>query len=473
MKKLISIILGAVVVAAVSACQGTDEPEKKEQQQKPSVVAVSSVSLNHEDVNLFLGETLSLEATVLPENASDKTITWSSSNPAVASVEDGLVTAHKEGLAIITAKAGEIIASCSVTVTVRPPVRVESVTLNKHETTIEVGSSETLTATVAPDDADFPEVSWKSSDESVATVAGGVVSAIAEGAAVITATADGQSDSCVVSVPHVPVPVTSVSLNKTETVIEVGETETLTATVSPDNADHPEVGWSSSDEAVAKVDENGLVSAIAEGTAVITATADGKSASCTVTVPHKYIPVESVSLNKPELYLELGDSETLVATVNPSNADNPSVSWSSSDESVATVVNGVVTAMKIGSATITATAEGKSATCVINVKNKVIAVSSVTLDKSSATLFVRESVLLTATVLPDDATDKSVVWTSSAPTVASVENGLVTAIAEGTAIITVESVSSGLKASCTVQVKERTPDGNLEGLTETEPEIDD
>ena len=160
-------------------------------------------------------------------------------------------------------------------------VDVESVSLNKSETTITIGGTETLTATVAPDNATDKTVTWTSSDESVATVANGVVTAVGVGEAVITATAGEKSATCTVTVA--PIPVSSVTLNKGETTIAIGGTETLTATVAPDNATDKTVTWTSSDETVATVD-NGVVTAVAVGTATITATAGEQSATCTVTV---------------------------------------------------------------------------------------------------------------------------------------------------------------------------------------------
>ena len=418
---------------------------------KRKAIPVESVSLNKTETTIEVGNTETLTATVNPADADDPTVTWSTSDAAIATVKDGVVTAIAEGTAVITAKAGNKSASCIVTVP-HVWVPVESITLNKKETTIAVGNSETLTATVLPANADDPSVTWSSSDESVATVKDGVVTAIAEGTAVITATAEGdKSASCTVTVPHVYVPVESVTLDKTETTIEVGNSEQLTATVNPADADNPEVSWTSSDEAVATV-KDGLVTAVAEGTAVITATADGKSASCTVTVPHVYVPVESVTLNKTALTIEVGGSETLHATVNPANADNPQITWTSSDESIAKVSSeGVVTAIAEGSATITATAEDKSATCAVTVPHVSVPVESVTLDKTEITLEVGKTQKLNATVAPSDADDPSVSWFSSDESVATVSaDGLVKAIAEGTATITARSGSKS--ATCTVTV---------------------
>ena len=173
--------------------------------------------------------------------------------------------------------------------------KVTGVSLNKDSLTLDVSSSETLNATVAPNNATNQKVTWTSNAESVATVdESGNVEAVAPGTATITVTtADGgYKDTCPVTVTAAPVPVTGVSLNKDSTSLTVGGTETLTATVKPEDATNKAVTWTSSNSTVATVDQNGVVTALARGTAVITATAaDGRgaSASCTVTVS-SYLP---------------------------------------------------------------------------------------------------------------------------------------------------------------------------------------
>lgn len=163
--------------------------------------------------------------------------------------------------------------------------------------------------------------------------------------------------------------VTSVSIDKTSLSLTEGESATLTATVKPDNATNKTVSWSSSNSSVATVDAAGKVSAVAEGTATITAKAGDKTATCTVTVKKNVVDVESITLDKTSLELKEGETATLIATVNPDNATNKAVTWSSDKTSVATVnASGKVTAVAEGTATITAKAGGKTATCIISVK---------------------------------------------------------------------------------------------------------
>ena len=160
--------------------------------------------------------------------------------------------------------------------------------------------------------------------------------------------------------------VTGVSLDKTSLTLDVGKSDTLTATVEPEKATNKNVTWESSNTSVATV-ENGVVTAVGAGSTTIKATVDGKSAECSVTVNAATVPVTGVSLNKNTLELYTGKRETLIATVEPSDATNPAVNWSSDKPEVATVEGGTVTAKAAGTATITATLEnGQSAQCTVN-----------------------------------------------------------------------------------------------------------
>ena len=254
------------------------------------------------------------------------------------------------------------------------------------------------------------------------------------------------------------VPVTGVQIESSSLALEPGEIANLTATVLPSNATDKSVSWSSSNTGVATVDNNGKVTAVAAGSAVITVTtADGgKTATCTVTVTNPAIPVQSVSLDKTSLNLNVGENSTLVATILPENADNKAVSWSSSDTAIATVdASGKVTAVAAGSAviTVTTTDGGKTATCIVTVANPAVPVQSVTLSKTELSLNVGESATLTATVLPENADNKAVTWSSGNTTVATVDaSGKVTAVAAGTSVITVTTTDGGKTATCTVTV---------------------
>ena len=242
------------------------------------------------------------------------------------------------------------------------------------------------------------------------------------------------------------VQVSSVSLNTATIEMVEGETFSLVATVLPKDAEYDGVMWASSNASVASVN-SGTVTAVKEGTATITASAGGKSATCTVKVSTKVVAVTSITFDKTSLSMKVGGTETITATVSPYNATDKTITWSSSDVSVATVADGKVTAKKPGTATITAKSGIYTADCTVTIT---VNTESVILDKISLELAVGETAQLTATVKPDDATDKNVIWTSSDESVAKVADGKVTAIEAGKATVTAEC--GGKTAECSVTV---------------------
>lgn len=407
--------------------------------EKETQVEVSSVSLNTATIEMVEGETFSLVATVLPKDAEYDGVTWASSNASVASVNSGTVTALKEGTATITASAGGKSATCSVKVSAKI-IAVTSISLDKASLSIQVGDTETLTATIQPDNATDKAVVWTSSEDAIASVSNGKITAHKSGKATITAKSGTCSAECEVTVS---VNTESITLDKTTLSLSVGETAQLTATVKPDDATDKTVTWSSSDESVAKVD-NGKVAALKSGKATITAKCGDKTAECAVTVT---VPVSSITLDKSTLSLVIGESATLTAVVKPDDATDQNVTWTSSDESVAKVDNGKVTAIKSGKATITAKCDGKTAVCAVTVT---VPVSSITIDKTTLSLAIGEFVTLIATVKPDDATDKTVVWSSSDESIAKVDNGKVTALKIGSATVTATAASFSVSCKVTV-----------------------
>ena len=434
-----------------------------------SPLLVSSLSLDVTSLTLAAGEEGKLVATVAPENATNKELSWKSLTTSVATVDaEGNVKAVKPGTAKIrvsTTDGSKLNAECEVTVT-KAKVAVTGVSLDNTLLLISVGESRKLSATVKPSGATNKEVSWTSNNESVATVdSNGNVKGLKEGSATITVTTkDGsKTATCKVTVskPVSTIAVTGVSLNKTSLSLTVGESQSLSATVSPSNASDKSVSWKSSDTSVATVDGSGNVKAVKAGTAKVTVTTkDGsKTATCNVTVKSSSVAVTSISLNKKDLYLSEGESEKLIVTFNPSDATNKEVTWESDTPSKATVDNnGNVKAVKAGTATITVTTKDGSriARCLVHVSAAVINVTGVSVSPTSVTLAEGERKELTATVKPSNATKKSVTWTSSNTTVATVStSGLVTAKSAGTATITVTTVDGSYTAKCTVTVKKK------------------
>ena len=249
-------------------------------------------------------------------------------------------------------------------------------------------------------------------------------------------------------------PVKSVTLNKTSLEMIAGSAETgtatLTADVGPEYASDKTLFWLTSNEKVATVDDNGKVTAVGSGEAKITATAGGKTATCTVKVT---VLVTGITLDETELDLTVDDDPvTLVAKVTPEGATDKTVTWSSSNDRVATVdANGKVKAVGNGEAKITAKAGDKTATCKVLVSTLA---SGVTLDKTELTLKIEDSpVTLVAKVTPASTSDKTVTWRSSNEKVATVDsNGKITPVGLGETKITAEA--NGYTATCTVKVIE-------------------
>ena len=350
---------------------------------------------------------------------------------------------------------------------VKEPVSVQ---VSPSSLSLTEGESAPLSAKVMPEDARYDGLSWTTSNSSVAKVQNGLVTAVGPGSATITATAGAVSGSAAVTVKAKVIPVTGVSLDKTSLTLTEGETETLKATVSPDNATDKSVTWSSADPTVATVDDAGKVTAVKAGQTTITVkTKDGgKQAACALTVNAKVIPVTGVSLDQTEVSLYPEETVTLKATVEPDNATDKQVSWSSSNSSVATVNgSGLVTAVAEGTAVITVkTQDGaKTATCQVTVKKKVIHVTGVTVDNWGLTLLINETGQIRYTVQPADATDNSVTFESSNPAVATVSStGLVRAVSVGEARVTVTTTDGGFTAGCNVKVAEQVGLFEVDGI---------
>lgn len=272
------------------------------------------------------------------------------------------------------------------------------------------------------------------------------------------------------------IPVESVSLNTSSLTIEPGKKATMIATVKPMEADDTSVKWSSSDEKIFTVDAKGNITGVTEGKATLTVTTNSgnKIATCEVTVA--MIKVSAVEINPASKTIAVGNRATLAALVSPSNATDPSVKWTSSDLTIATVdENGVVTGKKAGKVTITATAVHGGIKGEANVTIVFNDIASIFIKPSSIGLKVNDKQTLSVSIMPEDASDKTINWVSSNPSVVSIdENGFVTAKAIGSATITA-TTSNLLSAECKVSVID--PNGVItiqaEDLTSTGGSVDD
>ena len=343
------------------------------------------------------------------------------------------------------------------------PLLVSSINLNLTNLSLNIGGSVSLYATVTPTNATNPAVIWSSSDEKVLTVDNGEVLAVGVGKAVITATTtDGSELSASCNITVKPILTTDLSLSNNSLTIEEGGTDIIIATVSPANATTKTLLWTSSNEKVATVSD-GVVTAVGQGVAIITAaTTDGTnlSAQCKVTVtPSTKTPI---TLNQAEATMKANDMLTLVASLEGKALNSSELTWRSSNESVASVINGVVTAKSVGETTIVGTmTDGSNRSAMCRVVVEPTLVENVQMNINEVGLEVGMTLNLTATVLPETATGKTLSWASSNEVVASVsQTGTVVALAEGATNITASATDgSKAKATCTVIV------GNPDAIT--------
>ncbi|HEX5437767.1 MAG TPA: Ig-like domain-containing protein [Gemmatimonadaceae bacterium] len=409
---------------------------------------VATVTVSPANDTTTIGGTVALQVTVRDAGGNTlngRKVVWNSEHPEIATVSDGLVTGVAAGTTRIAASVEGQNGTAMVTVL---PQRVVSVSIAPPTVSIRVGDKAQLHAAALDANGDTLSgrpISWASNDTTVATVDdNGVVTGIATGNTTITATSDGRRATAPVSVGSQPVASIAVSPSKVN--ITAGQTSQLTATVR-DSAgtllSGRTVAWNSSNDNIARVSTSGLVTGVAAGSATITATSETKSTTVPVTVAEA--PANAVVISPKSATVFVDSTTQLSAVVTDANGNPLSgrpISWSSGTKSVATVSpSGVVTGVAPGSATITATSEGKSGTATIAVK--LVPVASVTVTPSSTSLQVGKTVQLAAKL--EDAngkvlTGRTVTWSSGDNSVATVStSGLVTAVAPGATVIQAES----------------------------------
>ena len=422
---------------------------------------VEGLNINIPNQTLKKGETIDLIAT--PTTGAEETgvITWTSSNPSVATVENGKVTAispndGSASTAIITAtwtsnmnpQHKETVTS---TITVIDPIT--KIELNKDSLTLEgKGKEEKLEVKLTPNITSSDKtITWTSSDNSVATITNnGVVKSIGKGSATITATtSNGLTASLNVTVT---IPTTSVTINsQKEITMNINTTNNLTAKVEPsDNSDT--LNWSSSDNNIVSVNNLGMITAKNAGTAIITAKSGSKEDKITVKV---VIPVTSFHLvSKDNIKVLKGTTSTIVTKINPENATDQTITWTSNNESVATVNDsGIVTAKNAGFSVITGSlSNGMKVTVTVEVE--IIPITDMEFATDKLEIKRKEEKQLEVLVTPENTTEKDQIkWTSSDEEIAIVnEFGIVTGKKEGT--VTITATYKDIEKSVEVNVTE-------------------
>lgn len=417
-------------------------------------------------IDIGVGEEITLNAVPYPDNTSASFL-WESADGSIAVVKDGVVKGIKEGSVYIYAIPTTGGQRAYSYIWVRPAAKRVKI-IDGPEINVNVGDSWKISYSLEPSGAADRGVIWSSSDENVLYTGdynygywnyGTKAFAKAPGTAILTVKtkSGGLTATCKVTVNAKNVSVTGVSLDNTSLTLQEGKSATLSAIVSPSNATDKSVSWSSSNVSVATVSSSGVVTAKKSGTATITAKTNdgGKTATCKVTVTDKAVSVTGVTISPSSLSIAVGQTSKLSANISPDNATNKNVTWSSNNTSVATVSSdGTVTAKSVGTTTITCiTQDGaKKATCIVSVQNTAIAVTGVSIDKTTMNLLVGNTGTLHATIYPSNASNQSVTWLSSNTSVATVSSsGVVTAKAVGSVVITVKT-NNNCTAKCSVSV---------------------
>ncbi len=426
---------------------------------KPQV-PLTGIRLKENNVTVELGKTGYIGAIYEPENASDKVLYWSSSNENVAKVNEGVITSVGKGTATLTAisRAGGKTASCTVTVEDPNFVHINEITMKSEEVELKTGETGWVGVTYNPSNATNKVLTWKSSNEKVATVKEGTIKAVGLGTATLTATSEdgGKTATCKVTVTDGKKHIESISLKTDSIEMKPGEGKTIYAEYNPSNVDDKTLYWKSSNEKVVTVNE-GYAKAIGEGTATVTATSrdGGKTASCKVTVTSGTVKLQSIQISSSTEILTKGEGKTIYVTYNPNNVTDKTLYWSSSNEKVATIKEGYVKAVGEGIATLTARSKdgNKTASCKVVVTDKVKEMKSISLKTTKETMNVGEGKTIYAKYNPYTVKDKTLYWISNNEKVVTVSEGYVKAVGKGTATITAVSRDGGKTATCEITVK--------------------
>lgn len=401
-----------------------------------------------------------LYSTVLPYHAINKKVIYEIENPSIGTVDtNGLVTA----LAVGTTRAfaysfdRQVSDTCLIVVTSSSSseyIPVKAVSMEKHNTTLNVDGEETLYAIATPLTADNRNLTWSSSDYTTVSVNNqGKITALKPGEAWIKAVSQDNhnaQDSCLVTVQQ---PVTGITITPSHYEFDaIGKSFPLEVSVQPSNATNKNIQWTSTDESVCMV-SNGTVISVGAGSCIIMViTHDGGFvAQCSVTVS---LPIDAISLNHQQLTMNVGTTDRLDATITPAGAINQHIIWTSSENNVVSVdERGYITAIKAGGAFVKAISEDNPLvkdSCWVIVLQPV---TGITINPSACNLnSIGESITLEAEISPEDASNKKIRWSSSNESVCFVSHGTVVATGYGVCVVLASTEDGNYTAACTVTV---------------------
>ena len=417
---------------------------------------VRGITVTPELKSIGVGGTTTASVTIKPDNATIKAVTWSTSTPKILSVSpDGTITALAKGTGRVIATAtdgSKRTGEATISVVQMP----ESVTIGAKATTVPVGQTISLSATVAPNNTNDKTVTWTSLTPEIATVSSyGTVKGVSRGTASIFCSAKADPSVSEIITIEVTQLVEKVTADPKNFAIHVGDSLQLGWTIFPENASDPSVSFTSENTRIVSVSPTGVITGVGKGEAIVTIKAkDGSNHYSRVTVTVQQ-PVEGLSLKPNVTTVVAGRSVRITPTLTPSNANNKKVTWETTDPAIATVdANGSVKGIKAGIAVITCTSQDNPAVSAICTVSVVQLVTGITLEPSSISLKTGDSARLSWYVKPDDATDKSVIFTSNNTKVATVDpDGTIHAKARGECTVTSKAADgSGVTARIKVSV---------------------
>lgn len=420
----------------------------------PVKVNATSITLNKSEMMLGVGVSEKLQYTLSGELNSSN-IVWTSSNQKVATVSGGKVTGITYGKTVITASINGNSASCIVTVSA-DYVSLNSISLSTSTMNVLVGDTETLNVSFYPSNATNKSVVWTSSNNSIASVSGGKVIGKKVGVAIVTASVSDKSVTCVINVVD-KVSLNNISISKSSLSMKEGESQKLSVNYYPNNATNKKVSFSSSNTKVVVVDNNGNVTAKGVGSAMITVVSNdgGHVDQCSVKVEAISKNVVSISLDKNDLELKVGEEGTVKYIINPSYAENKNVTWESSNKKIATVKDGVITAVLPGETEIKVITEDGDKEAICKVKVVALPVESISFKDKELTVFIGSETELEIISIPDGSILENPIWTSSDEKVATVSDGVVLAKSIGSTSVTVSNEDGSISAEIVINVIEK------------------
>ena len=418
-----------------------------------------AITLNRNNVTIGINYSIKL---IVNSNYSFNRddVSWFSNNEGVATVDNGTVTGHNEGVAIITAILNNYRATCVVNVS-KNYVKIAKISLDNSSDEITLNQTKKINVNIEPSNATDKRLTYISSNPSIVSVdSSGNITGVSLGTTIITiasSTNDIKASLLVKVIDRIGLK--GIKINESITINEKASSR-LSISFNPNNATNQKVTWKSSNPNVITVDQTGVIYGVSPGSATVQAISNenGYVSSCRVTVNALSKDLKKLTLNKHEITLNIDDEETLSVNFEPSYAEDKNVKWESSDKKIATVEDGKIKALKIGTTTIKVINEKTKLedTCTVTVLSKPI--KSISFEKENQTIYLGNQLSLKTISDPIDSSINNPIWSSSDESIVTVENGVITAKKIGIATITISNEDGTISATTNVQVIEKPAD---------------